>query len=561
MPPSNQPTGPTPASGMATALQPLNVALAQIAEGVKKLADGADRQRGAVQKAEAAGASFGAALGRLSNGLQQSQQLVGAAFNQITQFTGAIRGAVAGFVELYQPATVKAFTLAVNDLTASIGRALEPLLKRLTVVVRGVGDAVAALDGPARTMLTVLAAASVGMVVFAGGVQAVNVAIAAATGGVSVLVGALVGGLAGGLASLGVAGSAFDSLKQVVGQFAAAAKAVLDVVGGEFQKVVGAVLTPLAKALSAMGGATGPIVQMVQSLGGVLASVAGVVASFLPTLVSLGQAFMAINAGVLQVAVVALMPFVELLKAIAPVVSVLLAPLTTGLQILGTVAQVIGQVGGVIMNVFLAPMRYIGEVIADVSGIISGAFGKLQGAFREVGTLAGEVASLLKDVLAEVGNELKPLLDDVKDVFLDVVKGLADAVKDIASFIKNLVRDIREFLGIPEAQPVAGAGEGLAVRNVSTGSVDSVLAKARESAFGIGKDPPTQTAANTAKSAAILERIEKAIGEALSSLPEKVITLWLARMKRSNGPVADAVDAVGGPGAWAARAAVNSIIN
>lgn len=68
---------------------------------------------------------------------------------------GTMRDAVAGlgmatseFVKMSDPMAVKMFSLAFNDATASIGRAIKPIHEFGTALTRGFGDVIFALSGP-----------------------------------------------------------------------------------------------------------------------------------------------------------------------------------------------------------------------------------------------------------------------------------------------------------------------------------------------------------------------------------------------------------------------------
>ncbi len=68
-------------------------------------------------------------------------------FGEIKNAATSLGNAVAPFVRLANPGLVQRFTLASDDLTASIGRALMPVMEHATLIVRRVADAFMALSG------------------------------------------------------------------------------------------------------------------------------------------------------------------------------------------------------------------------------------------------------------------------------------------------------------------------------------------------------------------------------------------------------------------------------
>ncbi len=76
-----------------------------------------------------------------------------AALNHFVSSVAAIGGAVAPFVKLASPVHVQLFQLAVDDLTASIGRFLIPVMEYGTKLVRRFADVTFALSGPLQRLM------------------------------------------------------------------------------------------------------------------------------------------------------------------------------------------------------------------------------------------------------------------------------------------------------------------------------------------------------------------------------------------------------------------------
>jgi hypothetical protein len=86
----------------------------------------------------------GVALDLVVNGLGNLVGVLG----KIKQAATGLGDAVAPFVRLANPGIVTKFMQASDDLTASIGRALVPVMEHATIMVRMVADAFFALSGP-----------------------------------------------------------------------------------------------------------------------------------------------------------------------------------------------------------------------------------------------------------------------------------------------------------------------------------------------------------------------------------------------------------------------------
>jgi hypothetical protein len=67
---------------------------------------------------------------------------------------GALGSAVSEFVRLASPVHVQLFNLAMDDLTASIGKILIPVLKASTAFVRMFGDVIYRLSGPFQQLMS-----------------------------------------------------------------------------------------------------------------------------------------------------------------------------------------------------------------------------------------------------------------------------------------------------------------------------------------------------------------------------------------------------------------------
>lgn len=92
-----------------------------------------------------------ASIGAFTNAISSINAPVIAAADQLRQFTAAATAmgrAVEPFVRLANPGVVQRFTLASEDLTASIGRFLVPVMLTATNITRAFADVMFKLSGP-----------------------------------------------------------------------------------------------------------------------------------------------------------------------------------------------------------------------------------------------------------------------------------------------------------------------------------------------------------------------------------------------------------------------------
>lgn len=224
---------------------------------------------GAGGAANLAMAPLTSAMDSLTASIGKLQSTANTATNSLDALTSAISASVGRFVQLYNPAAVIRFELALKDLHAVVGRALLPVMEKFTVVLRTIGDAVAGLSPAGNKMIAVLAAvgvglaaataatgvffatmsgAIVGLTVLAG---ALGTATAIATAGISLIFGAVAGlitAFATGAAAFGFVGSEFSALKATFQQLAQIATAAFEAISRRFDALMEA-LRPLRDAL------------------------------------------------------------------------------------------------------------------------------------------------------------------------------------------------------------------------------------------------------------------------------------------------------------------------
>jgi hypothetical protein len=237
MPPPNPPPPPR-GTPLPTSQQPANVALAQIADQLAKLADKSREAAPEVEKTASAFDKLKKGLGETTAQLVVLGRLVKAPFDAIDQFVGNVNANVARYVAAFNPAVVVRWELAVKDLMATIGAQLLPLLEKLTGVIHIVGSVISSLDGPARTLVVGLAGAAAGLAVATVAAVAFSAAMNSAFAGIPALLGAVTGAAAGIFLAVKDAPGMADTLEKLGASVAAVGNAL------------GEVLTPVMEAFA-----------------------------------------------------------------------------------------------------------------------------------------------------------------------------------------------------------------------------------------------------------------------------------------------------------------------
>ncbi|OWK34291.1 minor tail protein [Fimbriiglobus ruber] len=540
---------------IAAALQPANVQMAMLVANTQKLTAGGTKANAEVKAQTGTLAQLQKGLGvvstqysKFTTGLGRAPQLFSGITNGLNSLTGSIQSNIASYVAAFSPTAVKGFEFAVLDLRASIGEALLPVMGSATALVRAVADSLASLSPKGKALVAALAAAATGMGALVAVTGVFSSVVSTATGGLSVLL----GGIAGAAVGLGVMAAAtkpLAELQPIFSKLSGVMKVVLDALGAGFTRVVTAI-TPIIDTLTqiATTGA-GAVLKNVDTaislFVNVIESIAPAIGSILPTLITVGVAAQKFSLSVLSL----IKPIVSVLASLAPIVTMLLAPLSVVFDVLSAVVTAIGDVvtallspmktafdtimsvaqpvvaymQSVFVNALTAPLRIAMRIISGVAnaftsivGIVKGVFDgiiavikpsvvALGDAFDSIGDTLSALANSVGPLVSSIGDALAPTFNLLKNIVLGAASTFARFVKAVADGIKYLVDSVNAFFGIKsvETPDTKGASEGKGVRNVSTGSVDDVIRKARESSFGIGQaggeKPEVKIASTTAE--------------------------------------------------------------
>ncbi|MBN9522486.1 hypothetical protein J0H58_28855 [bacterium] len=204
----------------------------------------------------------GQVAGAVAGISQKAAGMLGGPTAALQSFFGRVQSTVGSLVEKANPGAVLRFNLALDDLYATLGQMLTPVLDQFTLIARTLGSALNGMTGEGKQLIAGLAAGAIGMAVFAAAAAAVQAAL---TGGIGPLLGAVAGALGG---------VAFAS-----GAFKDAMKPVAAIIGG-LGNQLGAVLTGLVNgnAFKSLLKTLGEVAQLMA------ASFSGQVSAFAPAL-------------------------------------------------------------------------------------------------------------------------------------------------------------------------------------------------------------------------------------------------------------------------------------
>lgn len=216
---------------LPNALQPTNVAIAELIESVRRLEPAIRGTGEAANDATKELASSTLSLNQFASGLARSGVVLGFATSQFSSFTSAVQSGIASAVGAFDPSAVKRWELTVRDLHAVFGDIFRPVLERANVVVRALADGIESLSPSTKTMVAAIAVAGVSMATMTALTAAFSAAVATATGGLSLAIGAVVGAIAGVGAGVGTMALTMEEFKGTIRELAAAGSAVMDVLG------------------------------------------------------------------------------------------------------------------------------------------------------------------------------------------------------------------------------------------------------------------------------------------------------------------------------------------
>lgn len=155
------PNNPIPqAEALHTALQPANVQMAILVDLMKKLAEETKKTTKVEEEAIKARKSSQQSLLSIAKNVKTGVvAAMATAAGAITGMVGQVKSLLGGFVGAFRPDVMKRFQLIVEDLMASIGENLVPLLIAAGQVFRWIGDTIAGVTKYVQPLIVGLIAA------------------------------------------------------------------------------------------------------------------------------------------------------------------------------------------------------------------------------------------------------------------------------------------------------------------------------------------------------------------------------------------------------------------
>ena len=393
------------ATPLADALQPLNVQMAAVIKSLTTMQEAMKQQQNqqnqltnSMQQSNAAGVQWSSMMGRLTAGFRESMTIFAFSMNQVQELVGRMGSQVGSMVAKYDATSIKRFQLAADDLTATIGYSLRPLLERFTLVVRALADGFASLTPPGKALVAGLAAATVGFAAAAGAAIAFSSVMNSALGGIPAILGAVVGG------ATGVAFVMKDM---------AAIQKTLSSVMGSFTVVMNTLGTAAVKLAVAFEPLFGVVAKLAEKLAGQLA---GAVLNLLPTIDRLVPVISDIITMAGELAGNNLGTMVSLFGTLAVIVADLLPALGGFMGVMGAIGSVIGQfiaIGLQMFSLVLKPLAMgLGFLGTQAMKFVS-ALQPLQSALNEIVTLFGDIVAATGPLWEEIGTIFLELLPDM----------------------------------------------------------------------------------------------------------------------------------------------------
>jgi phage-related protein len=520
--------------------------------------------------------------------LSRSTALLTTGLNQLHTLISQISGQVAGIVRLYSPVAFIKFELAAKDATAAVGRILTPALEKFTLLVRGIGDVFASLSPEAQKLIQAATAAAIGIGLMTAAMVALDLAINTSLGGLPGLLGLVAGGAVGmafalkDLAAIQrIVESGAKLLSTVMNFVGVAAQVVADAfrpVLGVFEQM-GAKIQPFVDQLAAKAL---PIIQGIATqLASAFAQLLPSLTALLPTLGMLADTVLKNIAGTVAALIPFVTTFVQALLEMAPAVGTLLQGFSRFqsaiVQALLPVLKTLLDLAAPLRTAFSYVFTVVGTILSGVSGLLTGlaaglqailkpiidaitnqggAFTALQKSLSDLGPALGVLAVELGKALGSLLTSITPLVPIIMGPLLTAMELFATAVRGVAVMIGFLASELNDLLGTGGgAAPPSlntfkpGASQGMAVRDVGSSDIMSMIRKQQETALMSGRGGEENPAI---RSAGYLQSIDTK----MENLPDKLaaaIGKYLANKgsQVAEGPVGQAAPFFGMAGVGA----------
>lgn len=426
------------------------------------------------------------------------------------------------------------------EVLKDVGRAVEvSLLQPLKLVADALKVAVAP---PLKLVADGLKAVGESAKWLAGQWSEVSTAVFA-VGTVAAGVGAMLAGAAApalALFTISLSAVAARIGSEFLPQLAAAGKTLLDVgagVGWLAGQFAGKLVSALGAVASFAGKAAEQAISLGQSLGQMVAKANPVAFAQFQLAVDdlqavLGQALLPVFRVVADVVRAAGDTLVTFAGSVGSSVGAVLQPLGEVVKVVFDLAGRIGQAFAGLLEIVAPHLATLGQVFVAVA--------------EAVAPLVTLLVELVGGALGEALKLLGGLLEMVIPPVVAFARAIGDVVKWVVDGVKQLLAMIGIDLGDSKPGTAKGGSVGAATRQASTTDIDSVLRKARENAFSLGKgagaDPATKTASAAESMKARADEIHKWL---TTDLPNILKSLPVELAKAIANGAVDAASAAG----------------
>lgn len=344
---ANQNQNPVPAANsVATAIQPANAQLAAMAKQITAL----------TESVSAAGGVAALVKGTMAT-----------AANSIRQLVGAVQGTLGDFVGAFRPDMMVRFQKITNDLMATIGEMLVPIMSVANEAFRWLADTFA---GMTSTVLPLVR-------------------------------------------------SAIEQLRPVAEVVGQALRSMInfDVIKAQFAQFA-AIIQALSEPITTLLPVIVQIVQVIQAIN--IAIVSGVT-SIISSLAPVVSALATIVGALVQVII---MPFELLSQVIGPLIQVALLPLRVGIALLSAPFRALAAVFDVIQQL-LKPLRQVvldvfktlGDGVSAIQETFGEIFGQIKGLFQPIVDYFSSAVKWVAGGLQWLANKLRQWINDVRQFF------------------------------------------------------------------------------------------------------------------------------------------------
>lgn len=212
-------------------------------------------------------------------------------------------------------------------------------------------------------------------------------------------------------------------------------------------------------------------------------------------------------------------------SALAPVMEVVIKLVRlfgdTFATFAGTIGSAIGSVLQPVIGYFKIWFDLVGRVGQQIGKIAQAAAPAIVALGEAFNAIIGSIMPIITLVVDLIGGALTLVMKGLAAVIKPLATGLAVFFELLSEGLTTIMNWVRALFGIEDkAGTKPGSSVGMAARQASTSSVESVLQKARESAFSLGRgakagEDPTSIAKE------IREEIKK-IKDAIVNLPKNL---------------------------------------